>query len=147
MKSRKTTHKTAPKQAPAPLRDPRLVALLMFLDDCSGDDDEGSVAASYAAALADADAMLTSHPLTTSFACYLDRPEFKDLVTRAVTEGRGDYQREKSLNRQIQSEHGNDDDLITGTRIELKGLVWCYADAAMLRGACLMYRLLTGGTR
>jgi hypothetical protein len=64
-----------------------------------------------------------------------------------VTDGRGDYQREKSLNRQIQSDHGNDNDLITGTGIELKGLVWSYTDAAMLRGACLMYRLMTGGAR
>ena len=36
---------------------------------------------------------------------------------------------------------------IEGAFIDLKSLLWAYGEQGMFRGACLMYRLLTGGAK
>jgi hypothetical protein len=156
-----STKRATRKRAPQPpelkqltLTDPRLTALLLFIDGRSPGDDEGFSEAMYASALADADAMLTSRPLTDAFCGALGRPELKDLITRAVhlQTRREDVRGPAELVADLmpdsfgRSELGADDS-VTGPRNDFRVVLWEYCDQAMLRGACLMYRLLTGQPR
>lgn len=141
-------------QATTPvITDPRLVALLMFINgDNKDDDNNGSTIADYARALADADAMLTSQPLTSAFALYLDRPSMGDFVTRAVKRQAAQFTRPDpcaSLMDQVMTETptASDHEPIAGSRNAWQTICWTYSEQALLRGACLMYRLMAGGAK
>jgi hypothetical protein len=137
------TKTTTPKPT---LTDPLLTALLTFLDNAFEDDDEGSRAAEYASALADAEAMLGSRPLTTAFAQFLNRPAFNDQIEQAVLCARGNYDGTKGLLRRVMANTPEDEPIQTEAG-EVRSLFWVTAETAMFRGACLMYAMLRGGGR
>lgn len=133
----------------AALTDPMLTALLMYIDNAAGDDDNGSVAKKYAAAADAADAMLTSYPLTTAFGGILNRPNVADFVRAAVDANRSTSEQDddhRQLHHRV-TDGADDVEPITGERGQWQSLLWAYSDEAVLIGATLMYRLLKGGTR
>lgn len=151
MKKTKTKTRKTKKTAALPLTDPRLVALLMFLDG-----DQPSGVTEYASALSAADRLLTSYPLDEAFMKRNDRPDIAGLITEAVHRHISNHEESDricDLHATVMpdvvgaSQMCGDHDPISGAFIDHKSLLWNYGEQGMLLGACLLYRLLTGGAR
>ncbi len=138
------------RQTPAsipPLTDPHLTALLMFLANKSPSED-GCVDRAFSAALADADALLSSLPLTSAFDDILTRPCLNNQVRAATEASTGtDADQRRRLLAEIFDGEQHDADPITAAVGGVQALLWDYTGHGMVRGACLMYRLLKGGAR
>ena len=136
-----------PKTAPSALTDPHLAALLLFVSGTH--DDDGRHAADFAAALADTRERLTSQPLTSAFD-WRRHPSVEDQVRAAVATKIARIQDpyHSSVGRLIlDALNGDTEETIAVKRGALRTLVSDHIDAALLRGACVMYYLLKDGAR
>ena len=64
--------RTVRTSAPVQITDPHLTALLSFLDGARGEDPDGRTVGVYGRALAAADRLLTSLPITSAFELHID---------------------------------------------------------------------------
>ena len=134
---------------PSVLTEPHLVALLLYVSGSAGDDD-GRIAADFAATLADTREVLTRQPLTNTFDWRLPRRCVEDQVRAAVAAkiARGDERFRSGAGRLfLDALNGDTEETIAIKRGALKTLVWDHIEAALLRGACVMYCLLKDGAR
>lgn len=131
------------------LTDPRLAALLAFLDASRDDDQSGRRAALYARADAAAARLLDAQPITSAFALVGDRPTIYDEVCRTIREDVPNWTDPESSERAFNAiEDAWHERAGAAVRAwDVTETMPSYIEHAVLLGACIMYRLLAGGAR
>jgi hypothetical protein len=135
---------------PPGMADAHLTALLMFLSGAAPNDKGQRTAAQFDAADGAARAMLTSHPLPNAFGAMRDRPIVYGEVAAALQSDLYAWTEPKETWRAfnaIESARNETGDADTLLASDVRDLLPAYIDTAVLVGACLMYRLLNGGSR
>lgn len=143
-----TPRKESPTALPA-LTDPHLAALLLYVSG-THDDDDGLTAAEFAATLADTRELLTRQPLTNTFDWRLQQRSIEDQVRAAVAAKivhTADPVESAAGRLLVDALSGDTEETIAVKRAALQTLVSDHIDAALLRGACVMYCLLQDGAR
>ena len=143
------TPRPAADPGPPVLTEPRLAALLLYVSGSAGDDD-GRIAGDFAATLADTREVLARQPLTNTFDWRLPRRCVEDQVRAAVAAkiARGDERFRCGAGELfLDALNGDTEETIAIERGALETLVWDHLEAALLRGACVMYCLLKDGAR
>jgi hypothetical protein len=144
--------KKAPRSSakkPAPITDPLLAALLSFIDGARRDDDDGRFAELYGSALAAADRLLTSQPITSAFEMLRDRPTLHEEVSASIDADIQNWTNHKDTRRAfmaVQAAWREESDDPVDPR-HITEMMPAYIEHAVYLGACLMYRFLKGGVR
>ena len=123
--------------------------MLLYVSGSAGDEDR-RIAADFAATLPGTRDALTRLPLTNTFDWRLPRRCVEDQVRAAVAAkiARGDERFRCGAGRLfLDALNGDPEETIPLTRGALETLLWDHLEAALLRGACVMYCLLKDGAR
>lgn len=151
-KRTKTSTEMSAIAVPPQLTDPHLAALLSFIDGSRRDDYDGRFAAIYGRALAAADQMLTSLPVTSAFELHRDRPSIYEVICSAIEAdiAATDTDPADTLRAFTSIQDAWHEDSVGERSVDDKditNMMPSYIDHSVYVGACLMYRLLKGGAR